>query len=65
MRLNRGIVKKIKIDENADDGYVRADKDELMAMMWEITRDSWSFVRGQDAERRLQRDVTAIIRRTG
>lgn len=61
--MNRKLVKKINMGEDVDDGHVQAEKNELISMVWEITKDNWAFVRGQDAERRLQRDVTTIIRR--
>ncbi len=64
MNMNRKLVKKINMSEDADDGYVQAEKNELISMIWEITKDNWAFVRGQDAKRRLQRDVATIIRRT-
>jgi len=64
MNMNRKLTKKINMGEEADDGYVQAEKDELISMIWEITKDNWSFVRGQDVKRRLQRDVATIIRRT-
>ncbi len=63
MELNRQIVNKLLLEEERDTGYVQADMAELISMMWEITRDAWSFVKDQDAEQRLQRDVTALIRR--
>jgi hypothetical protein len=63
MKMNRKIVRK-KGMKDEDSGYVHAEKNELLSMIWEITKDNWVFVRGQDAERRLQRDVTTIIRRT-
>ncbi len=64
MNMNRKLVKKINMSEDADDGYVQAEKNELISMIWEITKDNWAFVRGQDAKRRLQRDVATIVRRT-
>jgi hypothetical protein len=64
MNMNRKLVKKITMGEDADDGHVQAEKNELISMIWEITKDNWSFVRGQDVKRRLQRDVVTIIRRT-
>lgn len=65
MELNRQIVNKVSLEEERDNGYVHADMAQLLSMMWEITRDAWSFVKDQDAEQRLQRDVTALIRRAG
>jgi len=64
MNMNRKLVKTINMSEDADDGYVQAEKNELISMIWEITKDNWAFVRGQDAKRRLQRDVATIVRRT-
>lgn len=64
MNMNKRIVKRINMDEDLDDGYVRAERPELISMIWEITKDNWAFVRGQDVKRRLQRDVTTIVRRT-
>ena len=64
MNMNRKLVKKIHMGEEVDDGHVQAEKDELISMIWEITKDNWSFVRGQDVKRRLQRDVATIVRRT-
>lgn len=64
MNMNRKIVKKINMNEDTDDGYVQAEKNELISMIWEITKDNWSFVRGQDVKRRLQRDVATVVRRT-
>jgi hypothetical protein len=64
MSMNRKLIKKINMGEEADDGLVQAEKNELISMIWEITKDNWSFVRGQDVKRRLQRDVATIVRRT-
>ncbi|MEW6615267.1 MAG: hypothetical protein AB1401_07370 [Thermodesulfobacteriota bacterium] len=64
MSMNRKLVKKINMSEDTDDGHVQAEKNELISMIWEITKDNWAFVRGQDAKRRLQRDVATIVRRT-
>jgi len=64
MNMNRKLIKKINMGEEIDDGHVQAEKNELISMIWEITKDNWSFVRGRDVKRRLQRDVTTIVRRT-
>jgi hypothetical protein len=37
MKLNRKIVKKFNTGEEADEGYVHAEKNELISMIWEIT----------------------------
>jgi hypothetical protein len=63
MDVNRSIIKRLNMKEDMDDGYVQADKPELLSVMWEITKDAWSFVRGQDVKQRLQRDVAVFIGR--
>ncbi len=63
MKLERKIVNKSVKNAESDDGFVVADKVTLFEMVWEITRDVWGFTGGNDAERRLQRNVVNIIRR--
>lgn len=63
MDMNRKVVKKVYVDEEIDDGYVDAERHDLISMIWEITKDTWSFVKEQDVKRRLQRDVATIVRR--
>lgn len=62
MNMNRKVAKKIYVNEDMDDGYVEAERHELISMIWEITKDTWSFVKGQDVKQRLQRDVATFIR---
>ena len=64
MDVNRKVVKRLNFNEDLDDGYVQMDKAELLSIMWEITQDAWSFVRDQNAEQRLQRDVAIVIGKT-
>ena len=64
MNVNRKIIKQLTLDEDKDDGYVQADMAELISLMWEITEDVWSFVRDQNAEQRLQRNVAVLTGRT-
>ena len=65
MEMNRNRVRRLALHEDIDDGYVQADMSELISVMWEITKDAWSFVREEDAERRLQRDVAVFVGRKG
>ena len=64
MDVNRKVVKRVNLNEDIDDGYVQIGMAELISIMWEITQDAWSFVRGQNAEQRLQRDVAVVTGRT-
>ncbi|MEJ5361698.1 MAG: hypothetical protein WBK20_04460 [Spirochaetota bacterium] len=61
-RKNTIILKK-KINEIPDDDFVDGTPAQRIAMVWEITRDTWAFLGGSDAEQRLQRHVTNIVRR--
>ena len=63
MDMNRKIINRLNVNIDEDDGYVQTDMAESMSVMWEITKDAWSFVRGQDAEQRLQRNVAIVIGR--
>lgn len=65
MSMDRKTVRKVTIDDDIDDGYVYAEKDELISMIWEITKDTWAFVSEQNVEQRLQRNVTNLVRREG
>jgi hypothetical protein len=64
MIMNRKVAKKTYVDAEIDDGFVEAERHDLISMIWEITKDTWSFVKEHDVKRRLQRDVAAIVRRT-
>ena len=63
MDVNRKIVKRLKLKEDIDDGFVQMDRTELISIMWEITQDAWSFMRDQNVEQRLQRDVAIVTGR--
>ena len=52
-----------KVSDDADDGYVDSDPATRIALVWEITCDTWAFVRPDNAQRRLQRNVTNLVRR--
>jgi hypothetical protein len=62
MQMDRSIINRVQGNEELDDGYIEAASADLFAMVWDITKDAWVFVRGSDVERRLQRDVAKLIR---
>ena len=64
MKMNRNVVQRLTIPDD-DDGYVQADMADRISAVWEITKDAWSFIRVEDAQRRLQRNVAAVIRGAG
>jgi hypothetical protein len=63
IRLNRSIVtiKKMGQDDD-DDGYVDASIEECFGYVWELTLQIWSFKDKNHAERRLQRNITNLIK---
>ncbi len=66
MKLKRDVVKVFRMDDDDDDnGFVKGKPDELFEMVWEITCDVWTFGGRSSAERRLQRNVTNLVRRKG
>jgi len=47
------------------DSFVEAPPAERVSFIWELTKELWSLRNQQDAEQRLQRDVTNIVRQQG
>jgi hypothetical protein len=61
MKLEKSAVKLTKLTKS-DDSFVNASPSELVSFMWELTAEVWSL-RGADyVERRLQRNVTKLIK---
>lgn len=56
------IIHKGQINENSDDGFIAGEPSYLISVIEELTKDAWAF-RGEDVERRLQRNITAVYRR--
>jgi hypothetical protein len=48
-----------------NDSFVPGTSSERIAFLWPLTLEVVSLSKKYDAERRLQRDVTSIIRRKG
>jgi hypothetical protein len=55
------IIRKGQSDETYDDGFIKGDPSYLLGIVWELTKDTYAFS-GEDAERRLQRNITAFHR---
>ena len=61
MKLRKKITNLKKLTKK-DDSLVKASPEELISFMWELTAEIWSL-RGVDyVERRLQRNVTNLIK---
>ena len=63
-------ITKSTFDESSDHGYMAGTMAERIEFAWELSREVWSLLPGQDkvppdAEPRLQRHVTVLRRREG
>ena len=61
MKVNRDKVYIGKVSEN-DEGFVEASPAERVSFIWELTDELWSFKKSPYVERRLQRDITNLIK---
>ena len=61
MKLIRGQAKLKKLS-NQEGGFVNAPPAERVSFIWELTAELWSLKEQGSAERRLQRDVTNLIK---
>ena len=59
---NRTILKKMTKEDHC---YVDASPADRVSLIWEITSEIWFLYNKKDVERRLQRDITHIIRQQG
>ena len=62
MKLMRNRASLKKMSEQ-DDCYVDASPQERISFMWELTAELWSLRGSEYVERRLQRDVTNLIKK--
>ena len=62
MKVKRNITLIKELHEH-DDCYVDASPAERVAFVWELTAELWSLGNKYDAEQRLQRNVTNLIRK--
>jgi hypothetical protein len=52
----------LKKQTKQDDCFVKASFQERISFVWDLTSELWSLKGAEDAERRLQRNVTNLIR---
>jgi hypothetical protein len=52
----------LKKQTKQDDCFVNASFQERISFVWDLTSELWSLKGAKDAERRLQRHVTNLIR---
>ena len=61
MKLDRTKT-QLKKQTKQDDCFVNASFQERISFVWDLTSELWSLQGNRDAERRLQRHVTNLIR---
>lgn len=59
---NRVLLKKITKD---DDSFVKLSPEKRVSFMWELTEELWSLAGNYNAEQRLQRNITRLIKKQG
>ena len=62
MKVNRNFTTLQKMTKK-DDCYVDASPEERISFIWELTAELWSLKDRKGVERRLQRNVTNLVRR--
>lgn len=61
MRMLRNKTKLVKMSKE-DNPFVPLSASECISFIWELTDEIWSLKGSGDAKRRLQRNVTNLIR---
>ena len=61
MKVNRNKVYIGKVPEN-DEGFMEASPAERVSFMWELTAELWSLIKSPYVKRRLQRNITKLIK---
>ena len=51
--------------DEEEDCYVDASPGERISIIWEITSENWSLKDRKNVERRLQRNITTLIKKQG
>ncbi len=61
MKVDREKIHIGKRSKN-DEGFVKAPAAQRVSFMWDLTAELWSFKKSTYAQRRLQRNITALIK---
>jgi len=57
---NRTVLKKI---DKKEDNYMNASFAKRVSFIWELTQEIWSLKDKKNAQRRLQRHITTLVKR--
>ena len=63
--MNRTHTALYRISDRRDDDFVPGTSAERISLVWPLTREIVSLSKMHDAERRLQRHITRLVRREG
>jgi hypothetical protein len=65
--LDRTQCRFFRSGEPSDDdyGYMEGSPADRLSLVWELTREVWSLVPGQDPEAPMRRDLVRLIRPDG
>jgi len=61
MNLDRSRTFLKKVTEQ-DDGFMKGTPQERVSFVWELTAEVWSLKDPENVKRRLQRNVTNLVR---
>ena len=61
MGMKRKVVKLIRTTRR-EDAFVNASPAQRISLIWDLTAEVWGMNGSKDAERRLQRNITRLIR---
>jgi hypothetical protein len=61
--LDRQRIRRFESLQGAEDGgYMEGSAAERLAEVWELTREVWSLVPGEDPDQPMRRDLVVLIR---
>jgi len=63
--MDRSLTAIYKMSSNRNDDFVPGKPSERIRLVWILTKEITSLSKRHDAERRLQRHVTRLVRREG
>ena len=62
MGMKRKVVKLIRTTRQ-EEPFINASPSQCISFIWDLTAEVWGMNGSKDAERRLQRNITRLIRK--
>ena len=63
INVDRNHVALKKTNKTEEDDYVNASFARRVSFIWELTQELWSLKDKKNAQRRLQRHITTLVKR--